>query len=203
MKRKVLLWIVFSWVILTLINYYYMNFFFLAFELLGLISFLLIVSFIQIVKLLKERNNITQLRIQGVIVLLTLLILTIFRYETDLFIEKIDWWMLKNKRSEIVEQVKNNQLRHNVSWNGIICELPFEFPVVSNGGNDIAIYKSNNKFTVEFYIFRNFFDSPSTQFVYTEDPDVVKTIAGKIKDKPYYNWKISENWYRTYGEYRY
>ena len=51
-----------------------------------------------------------------------------------------------------MEQVKNKELNPNVSWNGWVCELPFEFPVVSNGGNDIGITRNeeNNGTTVTF-----------------------------------------------------
>ena len=114
----------------------------------------------------------------------------------------MDWLIFENKRTEIVKQVKDKELNPNVSWNGWVCELPFEFPVISNGGNDIGIYrnKENNRTTVTFWVFRNFFDSPSTYFVYTNDPEEKKRIEEKIKNKPRNNWKIKKNWYRTYGE---
>lgn len=110
--------------------------------------------------------------------------------------------ILENKRNEIVEQVKTKELNPNVSWNGWVCELPFEFPVVSNGGNDIGISrnKENNGTTVTFWIFRNFFDLPSTYFVYTDDPEEIKRLDKKVAEQPDANWKIKENWYRKYGD---
>src|SRR5690606_15867842 len=190
------------WVILTLINYYYTNFFLLAFIWLGLILILLTVTIIQLVKLIKERKNLTKLRIVKLLTFTLLFILTLYRDTTNLGIEKVDWLIFENKRTEIVKQVKDKELNPNVSWNGWVCELPFEFPVISNGGNDIGIYrnKENNRTTVTFWVFRNFFDSPSTYFVYTNDPEEKKRIEEKIKNKPRNNWKIKKNWYRTYGE---
>lgn len=202
MNKKALLWIVVAWVFLTLFNYYYMNFFFLAFEWLGLVLTLFIIMMVQLAGLIKERKTITKLRIQKVIVFSVIFLLTLFRSFTNSFIEKADWTILFNKRTEIVEQVKNNELNPNVSWNNWVCELPFEFPVISNGGNDISIVrnKSNGKVTVGFWVFRNFFDSPSTKFVYTNDPKKIKSIEQKVKERPENNWKIKEGWYRTCGE---
>lgn len=89
-----------------------------------------------------------------------------------------------------------------MSWNGWVCELPFEFPIVSNGGNDIGISGNteNNGTTVTFWVFRNFFDSPSTHFVYTNDPEEITRLDKKVTENPDDNWKIKENWYRKYGD---
>ena len=123
-------------------------------------------------------------------------------FQIGLF-EKVDWFVFLNKRIEIVEQVKKDKLRPNVDWNGWICELPYEFPVISNGGNDIGIFKNKNdsSLTVQFWILRNFFDSPSTYFIYTEDKDDIERIEKKISKRPSDNWKVRDNWYRVYGEY--
>src|SRR5690606_38176071 len=101
-----------------------------------------------------------------------------------------------------VNQVLNKELNPNVSWNGWVCELPYEFPVVSNGGNDIGISRNdeNGKTTVSFWVFRNFFDSPSTRFVYTNDPEQRKELEKRVIERPEGNWKLKEYWYRTYGE---
>jgi hypothetical protein len=118
-----------------------------------------------------------------------------------MIIEKTDWNLLFTKRKQIVEQVKSNKLKPNVSWNNWVCELPFEFPVVSNGGNDIGIKKdtTTGKYTIRFWVFRNFFDNPSTYFIYTENKDDLKEFEEKIRNNPEENWKLEENWYRIYG----
>ena len=74
--------------------------------------------------------------------------------------------------------------------------------ILSNGGNDIGISrnKDNNRITVTFWVFRNFFDSPSTHFVYTDDPEEIKELDKQIAEHPDNNWKIKENWYRKYGD---
>jgi len=198
LSKKGLVSIVVVWFLLTLVNYYYMNFFFLAFIWLGMILTLAVLTVIQMIKTIKERNKITRFRISKLLVFLALLILTIYRHKTNQVIEKVDWLIFENKRNEIVKQVINNELNPNVSWNGWICELPFEFPVVSNGGNDIGISR-NKGTTVTFWVFRYYFDSPSIHFVYSDDPDEIKKLDQQVADYPDDNWKIKENWYRKYG----
>lgn len=184
-----------------LFNYYYMPFFFLALEWLGLAILLLILSIVQLIKLIKERNAISKLRLQKVAVFIVLFFLTFF-HSTDKIIEKVDWVIFFNKRTDIIDQIKKGKLNPNVSWNGWVCQLPFKFPVISNGGNDIGIdrYEKKGTITVTFFIFRNYFEAPSTQFIYTDDPEDIKFIQEKIKEYPSDNWKIKENWFRTMGE---
>ncbi len=107
-----------------------------------------------------------------------LFLLTLYRHKTNLAIEKVDWFILENKRNEIVEKVKNKELNPNVSWNGWVCELPFEFPIVSNGGNDIGISRNeeNNGTTVTFWVFRNFFRLAFDTFCLHERPRRDKKI---------------------------
>ena len=202
MNRKSLIWIVSIWIVLTLVNYYFVPYFIVALEWLILSLALLIWSIRQIVKLINERKNLSRQRITSVLVITSLFLLTFFRQPVNRIIEKADWHIFYNKRTEVVEQVKNGELKPNVSWNGWVCELPYEFPVISNGGNDIGIFRNqeNSRTTVTFWVFRNFFDSPSTHFVFTDDPAEVKRIEEKIANRPNDNWRIKDNWYRTYGE---
>lgn len=186
-----------------LINYYWTLYFILPFIWLINVAVLLIIFIIQFSKLIKERKNISNKRIMNVTITFLLLFLTFYRfYEIpNIIIEKMDWIVLKNKRISIVEKVKLGQLKPNVKWNNGICELPFEFPVVSNGGNDIWIFtnKNTDQKTIKFFIFRNFFDSPSTFLIYSNDNDKIKYYEQKIKNNPRNNWKIEDNWYRIVG----
>ena len=174
----------------------------MAFIWLGLILTLFILTIKQFVKVINERKNLTKLRILKLLTFAVLFLLTIFRQTTNLAVEKVDWLLLENKRVEIVKQVKDKKINPNVSWNDRVCELPFEFPIVSNGGNDIEIYRNIENYgtTVSFWVFRNFFDSPSTHFVYTNDPEEIKKLDEKVAERPDDNWKIKENWYRKYGD---
>jgi len=197
-KKKTLIWITLIWVIITFINYYYTNFFFLAFIWFGMVLFFAIITLIELSKL-----NTTRASIIKFIVLLILLFFTFRRDVPNLIIEKIDWVIFENKRNEIVKQVKKGILNPNVEWNGWVCELPYEFPVVSNGGNDIGIYrnKKQDKLTVSFWVFRNFFDHPSTYIIYSNDKKIIDRLEKKIDEKPKNNWKLKKNWYRIYGDY--
>ena len=160
-------------------------------------------TIIQIVKLIRERKNLAKFRILKVVVFVLLFFLTFQRQIPNGIIEKTDWNILKNKRAEIVEQIKRNEIKgKGTSGNGIF-ELPFEFPVVSNGGNDVWVFKNkeNESVTIQFWVFRNFFDSPSTYFVYSNDKKRISDLEQKIKENPENNWKLDENWYRIYGGY--
>jgi energy-coupling factor transporter transmembrane protein EcfT len=193
------------WVILTLVNYYYVIFIILPFMYLGMIIGLLIVAILQLAKLKRKEFKSNLWRIISIAICVLLFIFTFNINTTNRFIEKIDWKLLKSRRVQIVENVKNDILVPNVSYNNVICELPFEFPVVSNGGNDIWINKNQTTHStrVIFWVFRNFFESPQTCFVFTDDPETIENIDKHIKEDPDNNWKIEEHWYRTYGEWMY
>jgi hypothetical protein len=81
-------------------------------------GFLIVMTIIQIVKLIHERKQINQQRIITLIVISSLLIMTFYRDIPNWIIEKVDWLGFLNKRIEIVEQVKINKLKPNVDWNG-------------------------------------------------------------------------------------
>lgn len=159
-------------------------------------------TIIQVVKLIRERRVLTKFRIVKLVVFGLLLVLTFFRNVPNGLIEKVDWNILKSKRIEIVEKIKRGELKANGKYNNGICQLPFKFPIVSNGGNDVWIIrnKENEKITIRFFVFRNFFDSPSTKFVFTEDQKIMDMFEKRIKEEPENNWKLDDNWYRIYGE---
>ncbi len=76
--------------------------------------------------------------------------------------------------------------------------MPFEFPILSNGGNEISIYrnKQTNKLTVTFWVIRSIMIAPSTSFIYTNDTKEIEQLDNEIKNHPKNNWKIEDNWYR-------
>lgn len=201
MTNKTLIWIVITWLVLAVVNYYFVPYFIVVLEWILLLFIFACWFIIEIVEIIWKRNKRARSRFAPAATILMLLILTYLRPQNRI-IEKIDWYIFYNKRNEIIRQVKNDELKPNVSWNGWICELPYELPVISNGGNDIGISKndSTGNVTVTFWIFRNFFSAPSTHFVYTDDPGQIEWIDELIKQNPGDNWKIEENWYRTFHE---
>lgn len=193
MKGKSLILIVLIWIIWKLIEHYLIPYFFVPFLWLGLSLILLIVLLIQIAKLIKERKSITKMRI---VKTFTFSLLFILGWTFDEFIEKIDFYLLYNKRMEIVNQIKENKLTPNVSWNDEVCQLPYKFPIVSHGGNDIVIRKNedNKTLTVTFFVFRRF--NHSTKIIYTTRSKDIKYYEAVVLDNPQDNWKIENNWYR-------
>jgi hypothetical protein len=79
--------------------------------------------------------------------------LTLSRWHVKNIIEKADWHIFYQKRVETVEKVQKKELNPNVGWNNWICELPFEFPVISNGGNDIGISRNDSTQTITVELF--------------------------------------------------
>ena len=98
---------------------------------------------------------------------------------------------------EIVEKVQKGELNPNVSWNDYLCELPFEFPIVSMSGNDIGISRNDSAqtITVEFFVLRGMLSS-STFFMYSNDNETLKNFDAMTAENSKRNWKIRENWYR-------
>lgn len=113
-------------------------------------------------------------------------------------IEKIDWTISYNRRTQIVKEVLKGSLKANTDMNNGICKLPFDFPIISNGGNDICIYenKTDKTKTIKFWISRGFFNSPQTYFIFTNDSETKKYYQELIKTEPQNNWKLEGNWYR-------
>ena len=202
MRTRTLIWIVFFWVILTLINYYFVPFFIVALEWFGMSLGLFIWTLIQIGKIIRERKNLSKQSVFSALTISALFLLTFYRQPVNRLIENADWHVFYSKRCRVVDLVKEDKLTPNVSWNNWVCELPYEFPVISNGGNDIGISKndSTGKVTVTFWVYRNFFSAPSTHFVYTDDPEEKIELNNLIESNPEDNWRINENWYRTFHE---
>lgn len=197
-------WLILIWIIYILLSYYVLPYFLIPFFWFVFVITLLILGIRNIVKTFKLINELKQFKIR---VFKTILVFFLFgitfykvNYFPNLIVEKIDWHLLYEKRNQIVYQVKNKELEPNVAWNDWICELPFDFPIISNGGNDVGITKNEDKPTIHFWVFRNFFDNPSTYFIYTENEDDLKYFEKKIKENPKNNWKLKDNWYRIYDD---
>ncbi|VDH15457.1 Uncharacterised protein [Algoriella xinjiangensis] len=198
--NKKLISLIIIWIIIVLLDYYYyFPYFIQPFIWFFTVLVLFILLIIQVRKIIKERKKISKSRILKFSTLLILFALTFYNFYKipRKIIEKIDWITLQNKRNEIVNEVKNGKLIRDNKLNNGIYKIPFEFPVLSNGGNEVWVFEEKNKKTVKFWISRGFFDSPQSYFIYTENPADIKSIDELIKKHPENNWKIKENWYRV------
>lgn len=199
MERKILILIA-IWFVFAFADYFYLPYFVQPFTWLLVCITLLILFVRQITKVYKERKNLKRKRLLNLLITFLLFFLTFYNFNKipNSIIEKIDWFISYNKRSNIVNEVLSGNLKPNTEMNNGICRLPFDFPIISNGGNDIWIYENTieNTKTIKFWISRGFFDSPQTYFIFTNDNEEKKHYEEKIKTKPEYNWKLEENWYR-------
>ncbi|WP_284464589.1 hypothetical protein [Chryseobacterium sp.] len=197
-KKIVILMII--WLVFALADYFYLPYFIQPISWLLVCIILLILTVRQIIKLIKEKKNIKANRIINLSVTLTLFVLTFYNFNKipNSIIEKIDWSISYNKRNQIVKDVLTEKLKLNTKTNNGICKLSFDFPIISNGGNDIWVYqnKTESTKTIKFWISRGFFESPQTYFIFTNDNETKKQYEELIKIKPEYNWKLEKNWYR-------
>jgi hypothetical protein len=202
MSKKELIWLLVIWMALTVVNYYYMPFYYMTYARLVLLVVLIALAAFQITTLIKERGNPQRFDIVKAFILILLLALTVYSRPANRVIEKIDWHIFYTKRKDIVDQVRNKKLNPGVSWHHALCKLSFKFPEISNGGNDILIFRNKNDTgtTVSFWAFRSFYDGPSIYFTYSDDPEEITHIEKKIKENPANNWQLSEHWYRTFGD---
>jgi hypothetical protein len=188
------------WLVFVFTNYFYLPYFVKPFSWLLVCITLLILLVKQIIKLIKERKILKTNRLVNLSITLFLFFLTFYNFNKipNSIIEKIDWTISYNKRLQIVQEVLTGKLKPNTEMNNGICKLQFDFPIISNGGNDIWIYenKPKNTKTIKFWISRGFFDSPQTYFIFTNNNEIKKQYEEQIKTKPQYNWKLEENWYR-------
>ncbi len=198
MSLKKLIWIIVAWVLLTLAEYYFVPFFILALEWLIMSLVFLIWTIIQFGKVIDEQKASRQ-RLLSTFTIFTLFILTLFRQPVHRLIEKVDWHIFYSKRCDLVTQVKEGKLKSNIKDKSWEYELPYKFPVISNGGNNFLITKndSTGNVTVTFWVFRNYCNSPSIHLVYTNDIEEMELLNNWVKNNPQDNWRINENWYRT------
>ncbi|HVX25150.1 MAG TPA: hypothetical protein VHB70_02315 [Parafilimonas sp.] len=196
MSNRTLLYVFIVWCILTLIEYFLLPYFTLFW--LGLSFVLAIVTIAYIIHLLTEIKLISKRRVLRVLMLIVMLYINYQGWIVHGYIEKLDWKIFYNKRISVIKQVEENKLSIN---NRGVAKLPFSFPILSNGGNEIEIFqnKQTKTFTVTFWVYRNYFWRPSTCFIYTNDKEEVKELEEQIRDDPKNNWKIQDNWYRTLG----
>lgn len=202
MNGRTLIYIVLGWIILTIVQYYFIPFFIVPLLWIVLSLAFLIISINQFIILVKERKNITAIRIQKVVVFSILFVLTFERWPANRLIENIDWKVQYARRMSIVKEIKQQKTLLNRQKSFGIYQLPYEFPVVSHGGNDVVVSwnKKNNGLTITFWTFRNFFSAPSTHFVYTDDSDQKAELESTIARHPGSNWKLDDHWYRTCRE---
>ena len=199
MNNKIVIGILTGWIILIFVNYYYTPPLIVALSWILLLFIFLIMIIVHVSKLIKERRNIRKDRLRTLILISTIFVLTIFHQIPHRLVEKMDWYLQLNNRIQIVEKVKKNEIIPNVTYNDWICELPYEFPVVSTCGNDIGIFKNSdlNTVTVRFFVHRGYISYPSTYFVYTNDQKTIERIDLMIAENPKQNWILEENWYRV------
>lgn len=173
----------------------------------GLFAFFVVIPYLIVgvgltawLLLILSKDDFLETRFQRLGLTLTIGIGSLTFFFGESLIEELDWQLRRNSREEIVELVKADNLTPNGTYNKLIFTLEdWNIPPISNGGNDIAIYRTgDNKFTVEFFINRGFLDHYSA-FVYTNDAEKIQELDERIRlnKDGHVNKKLDENWYRV------
>jgi hypothetical protein len=188
------------WLIYVFADYFYLTYFVQPFSWFLVCLALLVLSIRHAVKAINEQKDFKVDRIVSLLITFTLFLLTFYNFNKipRSIIEKIDWTISFNKRNSTVNNVLAGKLKPNTQLNNGICKLPFDFPIISNGGNDILIYKNKleSTETIKFWISRGFFESPQIYFIFTNDKETKKRYNELIRAKPEYSWQLEDNWYR-------
>ena len=194
--------ILLTWVLLELLIFYEI-WDLASFIILFFVAFLFFILLIRNgVKLFQSRKRLDfKKRIFKFLFALTILFLTILDFIPQNLIERLDWTLLYNKRMEIVEDIKKDKINLENDKDFYLYNVPFEYPVVSNGGNKIVVRKDiEKKYTIEFFISKFSFFSPDSKYIYTESKNYSKIFEEKVKTDPTQNKKLEKNWYRISGE---
>ncbi|MES2388719.1 MAG: hypothetical protein V4543_12025 [Bacteroidota bacterium] len=149
-------------------------------------------------RLYKKPGTVSRIHVYRLLFFTGLLLLTWNSYALEKYLEKPDTMLLTGIRKRIVEQVKRKELKADY-YRGL-CKLPFNFPVVSDSGNDILIETNAPGDTVTVYFWRNrpLLDNRPTYIVYTNNNLRIAEFEGNIKADPDNCWQIESNWYRVY-----
>ncbi|MFS4428239.1 hypothetical protein [Chryseobacterium sp. S90] len=202
-KKTLILTII--WIAYSFTDYFILPYFFKPLLWLLACLILLILSLRQIVKRFKERTKITSTGIISFLTTIVLFFLTFYRFNKipSSIIEKLDWKISYYKRHQIVNEILKETIKPNTSMKNGIHKLSFDFPIISNGGNDIWIYenKTENTKTIKFWISRGFFEAPQIYFIFTNDPKTKMSYEKLIKNDPELNWKLEDQWYRIVERY--
>lgn len=195
MTRKLII-LILIWLSYVVTDYYLLPYFVQPFTWLLVSLLLLVLTIRQLVKIIKQRNDLKLYRVINLSIIIILFGLTFYGFNKipNSAIEKVDWLIFYKKRNQIVSQVEAGKLKSNTELNNGICRLPFSFPIISNGGNDIWINTKTK--IIKFWISRGFFESPQKYFIYTNDIETKKYYLELIKEDPKYNWQLEENWFR-------
>lgn len=91
-------------------------------------------------------------------------------------IKKLNFQVYKEKRTEIVQMVQNNQIKIRKDME--LIELPEDYKKCSSGG-EVVIRQNNGSYTVGFWYTQGFLESGFSLFAYSNDDsrtDVIQMV---------------------------
>lgn len=192
-----LIGILIIWVLVTFGQYYF-SYGFIAAAIWVVISASLLAMIIRrIIELYNGSGGTPLLLSVQLVIFVILLSITLQESLIDKVIQKVDWSLFKSKRMEVVTQIKKGELLPDSdNYNGKL-KLPFTFPMLSTGGNEVWIRRDDatDALSIYFPVTRNFYGIPIVMRVYTEDPKIAMEYQKRIIEDPEKNKKLANGWY--------
>ena len=155
--------------------------------------FLLILGVIIIVGAARQlKSRLASSLIQ--IITTSLLFILLFTGQITRFYETIDWHMNYRLRMEVVSNIISGDLAVSEDKSQNVFKLPDNYRQLSNGGNEIMLYRNGDMISIKFYTDRGFLDHFNA-FYFTNDSSEIVKLDKRCKTQRA-NRKIEDNWYR-------
>ncbi len=107
---------------------------------------------------------------------------------------KIDFYLYKDERNEIVDKVLSGELKSNVDYNADLIALDNSYPLVSMGGNEIVVEGYDSNKYILFYTFRGILDNYSG-FLYVPKGGKPSKFSDLWEESSTQIALMEENWY--------
>ncbi len=105
-----------------------------------------------------------------------------------------DFYFNKAARMMVVNNVQNKKLLPNVKHNSTLIQLPYYYPTVSRGGNEVVIWPTNQSYYVFFFTFRGILDNYSG-FVYVPSGSKPELFGAWRGDNFFQVKQMAPNWF--------
>jgi hypothetical protein len=127
------------------------------------------------------------------VVIIILIIGLIYFYKGGKLTTEMDFKTNFQRRVQVVQEIKNGNLKNNIDYNKSLIHLPSKYSGLSSGGNDIIFENKDGKLNVLFFTVRGVTDN-FAGIIYKEDnahPNPDNFNCGTLLEST----KLDENWF--------
>jgi len=143
---------------------------------------------------LRKQKSIGRIAIAPIAIQIITVLLIFFIPFTRIWL-KTNFYIYKSQREEIINNINQGKYReHELLNNLYLIPLDHNDPIVSMGGNDIAVEVINGKKHLLFYTFRGILDNYSG-FIYVPDGGDVSGFSDLNEKRSTDIRMLESNWY--------